>query len=172
MTLQKKNTNEVLYRLDHDDDQDDVLLIAIKSNMPYYKMAYHLNKELKLQLQKLLQEVSLITENGTNCFRHFKYKDQKKHLIWRLIENKSNYSISLLEKTGTLFGGESELFSATEYLIPEWKNIDFFLRIENVDAYFEEDQLQLQLENINNISTHFIVDIASLSIKSQKNLIF
>jgi|SRR5690554_3437289 len=172
MALQNKNTNEVLYRLDHDDDQEDVLLIAIKSNMPDYKMAYYLNKNLKLRLQKISEEVSLTTENGINYFRHFKYKDQKNHLVWRLIENKSNYSIGLLEKTGMLFGGESDLFSATEYLIPDWKTIDFFLRIENVDLYFEEEQLQLQLENINNVSTHFIVDIASLSTKSQKNLIF
>lgn len=172
MTLQKKNTNEVLYRLDHDDEQDDVLLIAIKSNMPDYKMAYYLNKSLKLRLEKFLQEISLTTENGTNYFRHFKYKDQKNHLIWRLIENKSNYSIGLLEKTGMLFGGESDLFSATEYLLPEWKNIDFFLQVENIDPYFEGEQLQLQLENINNVSTHFVVDITTLSIKSQKNLIF
>lgn len=172
MTLQKKNTNEILYKLDHDDDYDDILLIAIKSNMPDYKMAFHLNKILKVHFQKLQQEISLTTENGINYFRNFKFRDHKNHLIWRLIENKSNYSISNLEKGGFLFNGESDLFSSTEFLISEWKSIDFFLQIENIDDCFDSNDILKKLEEINNISTQFIVDMESLSTKSQKNLIF
>ncbi|HUH26031.1 MAG TPA: IPExxxVDY family protein [Flavobacterium sp.] len=172
MTLQKKNTPEIHYKLDHDDDYDDILLIAIKSNMPDYKMAYHLNKTLNVHFQKLPQEISLTTENGINYFRNFKFKDHKNHLTWRLIENKSNYSISNLEKSGFLFNGESDLFSSTEYLISEWKNIDFFLLIEPIDDFFESNEILKKLESINNISTQFIVDMESLSNKSQKNLLF
>lgn len=173
MTLQKKNTTEILHKLDYDeDDQNNVVLIAIKSNMPDYKIAYHLNKTLHLRLEKVVQEISLITENGVNYFRHFFYEDCNRHLVWRLIENKSNTSISLLENAGSLFQSSEDLFAATEFLIPEWKTIDFFICIENADFFFDEEALVQQLDEIKNISTHFAVDVESLSIKSKKNLIF
>ena len=60
----------------------------------------------------------------------------------------------------------------TRYLITEWKNIDFFILINNADFLFDTDELLEKIQNIQNISTQFIVDIDSLSTKSQKNLIF
>ncbi|MEG1021344.1 MAG: IPExxxVDY family protein [Myroides sp.] len=172
MTPQKKNTNEVLHKLDFiDDDKDDIVLIAIKSNMPDYKMAYSLNRYLGVQFKKVLPEISL-TENVTAFFRSFIFQDHKNHLIWRLFENKSNYTENDTDEGYSLFKNNEELFAATHYLIPEWKNIDFFILIENTDFLFETEELLEKLQNIKNISTQFIVDIDSLNIKSQKNLIF
>lgn len=173
MTPSKKNTGEIVHKLDYDeDDHEHIVLIAIKSNMPDYKMAYHLNRSLGIRLEKLQQEISLTTENGITYFRNFQYEDCKNHLNWRLIENKSNYSISNLEEAGPLFKDESDLFASTEYLIQEWKTIDYFILVENADHLFDEVELLEKLDKIKNVSTQFVVEPDSLSIKSQKNLIF
>lgn len=171
MTPQKKNTPEILYKLEVD-QTEDLIIIAIKSNMPDYKMAYHLNRNLHSKFEKVVKEVSVITENGITYFRHFLFNDTMNHLTWRLIENKSNYSISNVENTGPLFNTESDLFTSTDFLVPEWKTIDYFILIENADYIFNPQDLLNQLDQIKNISTHFIVDYDSLSLKSQKNLIF
>lgn len=173
MTPPKKNTGEIIHKLDYDEnDGDSIVLIAIKSNMPDYKMAYHLNRNLGVQFQKIQQEISLTTENGITYFRNFNYEDCKNHLNWRLIENKSNYSISNLEGNGPLFKDGNDLFTSTEYLVQEWKTIDYFILIENADVFFNEENLLEKLDKIQNISTQFLVDLDSLSIKSKKNLIF
>ncbi len=172
MTLQRKNTNEIIYKLDDMSDcNEDIVLVAIKSNMPDYKMAYCLNRYLGVHFHKVSPEISL-TDNGTAFFRSFKYEDQKNHLTWRLFENKSNFSENNEDVNHSLFHTDDEVFNATNYLIPEWKNIDFFMLIENADLLFNTDELLEKLQNIKNISTQFIVDMDSLSIKSQKNLIF
>lgn len=84
MTLQKKNTTKVLHRLDYDENHDDVLLIAIKSNMSDYKMAYHINQTVGLKLQKPLRK-DIVSGNTSvievDKFHYFKYKDIDNHLV-------------------------------------------------------------------------------------------
>lgn len=175
MTLQKKNTTKVLHRLDYDENHDDVLLIAIKSNMSDYKMAYHINQTVGLKLQKPLRK-DIVSGNTSvievDKFHYFKYKDIDNHLVWWLIENKYIQSVDESNDGKTLFDNEADRFDSTEYLVPEWKSIDFFLLVENTDVFFDEDELLSKLESINNISTQFVIDRTTLSTKSQQNLIF
>ncbi len=172
MTPPKKNTTEIIHKL-YDDDtyNDDIVLIALKSNMPDYKMAYCLNKQLGVHFKKVIPEIS-INDNGTAFFRSFNYHDQKNHLIWRLFENKSNFVENSENVNFSLFNSNDEGFYATNYLIPEWKTIDFFILIENIDFLFNAEELLEKIQTIKNISTQFIIDMDTLSSKSQKNLIF
>ena len=172
MILQKKITNEVVHKLELcDDTNDDILIIAVKSNMPDYKMAYQLNKYLKTKFSKVSPELT-IEDNGTAYFRSFEFDDEYQHLTWRLFENKSNHKESVAVETLALFDTEDHGISTTSYLIPEWKSIDYFILINNIDYLFNIDELIEKIQNIPNISTQFVVDIDSLSTKSQKNLIF
>lgn len=175
MILQKKNTTKVLHRLDYDENHDDVLLIAIKSNMSDYKMAYHINQTVGLKLQKPLRK-DIVSGNTSvsevDKFHYFTYKDLDNHLVWWLIENKYIQSVDESNDGKTLFDNEADRFDSTEYLVPEWKSIDFFLLVENTDVFFDEDELLSKLESINNISTQFVIDRTTLSTKSQQNLIF
>ncbi|UUV22125.1 IPExxxVDY family protein [Paenimyroides aestuarii] len=169
----KKNTNEILHKLDFIDDADDeTILIALKSNIPDYKMAYLLNRHLSVRFEKATDDISLTTDTGVAYFRTFAFQDTKNHLVWRLLENKSNHSENITEQPYSLFTNENTLFTATNYLVNEWKNIDFFILIENADLFFNPEELLEKLQDIKNLSTHFLVDWDSLSIKTQKNLIF
>lgn len=172
MNPPKKNTNEILYKLElSNDDKDDIILIAIKSNMPDYKIAYHLNRHLNIKFCKVIPEIS-VEDKGTSYFRSFKYEDEKNYLVWRLFENKSCYTENINHGTLALFEKNEEALGTTNYLIPEWRTIDYFLLIENTDFLFDTESLLERIQNIPNISTQFEVAIDSLNIKSQKNLIF
>jgi len=172
MTPQKKNSNEILHKLNFiDEDENDHVLIAIKSNVPDYKVAYSLNRHLGVKFKKVMPEISL-TETVTAYFRSFIYQDYKNHLVWRFFENRSHYTENDPGEGYLLFKNDEELFKETHFLIPEWKTIDYFLLIENADFLFNTESLQEKLHNIKNISASFQVDIDSLNIKSQKNLIF
>lgn len=175
MTLQRKNTTKVIHRLDYDENHYDVLLIALKSNMPDYKMAFLINQTIGLKLQKPIRKDIVSKKTSTikvDKFHYFNYKDIDNHLVWWLIENKYIRSRDESNKDKTLFDNETDIFDATEYLVPEWKSIDFFLLVENIDDFFDEEELLSKLESINKISTQFIVDRTTLSTKSQQNLIF
>lgn len=172
MASLKKNASDIIHKLDDfDNDNEEIILIALKSNMPDYKMAYVLNRDLGLDFKKVIPEISL-TENGTAFLRSFHFNDFKNHLSWRLFENKTNHSEDNAPNDFSLFNDADEAFLAINYLIPEWKTIDFFILIENVDDLFDIDVLLEKLQKIKNISTYFTIDMTSLSPKSQKNLIF
>jgi hypothetical protein len=68
---------------------------------------------------------------------------------------------------GGLFGGN---YSTTSYLIPEKKNIDFFLKIEGGD---HENYIQKTINNlkkINQIITSYSIELNTL--KTKDHLIF
>lgn len=172
MVSLKKNTADIVHKLEnYDDDSEEIILIALKSNLPDYKLAYILNRDLGLYFKKVIPEISL-TDNGTAFFRSFHFNDLKNHLSWRLFENQANHSENHTGDHFSLFNKADEGLLATNYLIPEWKTIDFFMLIENADDLFDVDDLLEKLQSIKNISTFFCVDTNSLSAKSQKNLIF
>ena len=56
------------------------------------------------------------------------------------------------------------------YLLPEFKKVDYFLKIENNDDAVSVSNIQVLLNTIDNVSTVYSVDINQ--IKSKNNLIF
>jgi hypothetical protein len=56
------------------------------------------------------------------------------------------------------------------YLLSEFKKVDYFLKIENLDETKNLDEIQSALNTIDNISTAYQVDINK--IKAKNNLIF
>ena len=56
------------------------------------------------------------------------------------------------------------------YLLPEFKKVDYFLKIENNEEALDLLHIQLLLNTIDNVSTVYMVD--TNQIKSKNNLIF
>jgi hypothetical protein len=56
------------------------------------------------------------------------------------------------------------------YLLPEFKKVDYFLKIENLGEVLNLNNIQSQLNTIENISTIYVVERDK--IKSKYNLIF
>ena len=69
-----------------------------------------------------------------------------------------------------LFSNETSEVSTTIHLLPEFKKVDFFLKIENSEETLNFSEIQQQLKTIESIAAIYAVD--TNKIKSKNNLIF
>jgi hypothetical protein len=69
-----------------------------------------------------------------------------------------------------LFSNETSEVSTTIHLLPEFKKVDYFLKIDNSDEAIDFSEIQQQLNAIESIAAIYVVD--TNKIKSKNNLIF
>lgn len=146
------------------DLEDDYLLIGIHCTEEDYRLAYLLNKHLNTKLTRYKENLDF--EGSEAEFPIFEYKDKCNYINYYLINNKYSKLVNDQNNIG-LFGGN---YQTIEYLIPEKKKIDFFVKIEGSSSPNFTRILVDKLNNINQIITSFIIDTNLL--KSKNNLIF
>ena len=144
---------------------DDYELIAVHSSLDDYKLAYMLNKELGIQLSKNLAYVEIAIPEGKSAFSNYIFDDEKNDVVWTLIENKTTI-INSNKQTTSLF----EQVDITVFLLPEFKNADYLIKIENIDYGFDSESIVDKIQEIKNVTTAYTIDITNL--KSKNNLIF
>ncbi|WP_298284987.1 IPExxxVDY family protein [uncultured Lutibacter sp.] len=146
------------------DFEDDYSLIGIHSPEEDYRLAYLLNLHLKTKLTRYKHHLDF--ENSEAEFPLFEFKDETNFNNYYLINNKHTQLNSELKNEG-LFGGN---ISTTSYLIPEKKNIDYFLKIEGCNSDIFIKNLVVNLNNIKQIITSYSIEPNTL--KSKDHLIF
>ena len=67
----------------------DYELIAIHSSLEDYRLAYFINRELSILLEKSPKDIGIKVKEGESCFSRFIYVDTDKDITWNLIENKN-----------------------------------------------------------------------------------
>jgi hypothetical protein len=144
---------------------DNYELIAIHTTIDDYKLAYLLNSSLGIQLKKNENEIEIAISEGKSTFINFIFEDVKKDIVWSLIANKTTF-LAINQKQSELFGTEA----VSVYLLPEFKKVDYFLKIENIDYEFDEIKMIAEILRIKNISSVYAID--KKQIKSKNNLIF
>ena len=146
------------------DLEDDYLLIGIHSTEEDYRLAYLLNKHLNTRLTRYKENLDF--EGSEAEFPLFEYKDKHNYINYYLINNKYSKLVNDQSNIG-LFGGN---YQTIDYLIPEKKKIDFFVKIEGANKPNFARTLVDKLNNINQIITSFTIETNLL--KSKNNLIF
>lgn len=150
------------YRISEDLCVEEFVLIALHSSLEDHTMVYWLNQRLKLMLRRTIEDLE-IKDQG--CFPVFEWKDKINDRYWTLF---TNNSIGVEEpKRADLF--QNELFQTVRHLVPEHKEVDYFLKIEQGDEYLDDGVIQSIL-SVPKIITAYIVDTERL--KSKHNLIF
>lgn len=143
---------------------DDFALLAIITPLENFKLAYHINKNLEISFEKDREDIEIITGKNLHYFTHFSYKDINTGTHWRLIQNYSSESI--FESTGdTIIFDE---YTSTNHFLPEFKAVDYLIKIEDYDESIDLNPMLSQLLKIKNISTVYQID--NDIIKSKKNL--
>jgi len=137
-------------------------LIALHSSLEDYAMVYALNNSLKTKLKRSQVDLDM-SENFS--FPFFEWKDELNHRNWTLITNYSSKENNA--RFEDLF--QDEVSYTTQYLIPEHREVDYFLKIEQDDHEIEEALINAILE-IPKIITAYSIDVDKL--KSKNNLIF
>ncbi len=136
--------------------EDNFELFAIHTTLDLYRVAYFLNRNLKLHL-KYKQDI--------DSFELFEYENEQQQSIWNLVSN-TGERIVTNNTTDTLIF-EPETTRIRTYLIPEHKNIDCFLKIENCQ---HNNNIISKISKIPGVITAFVINANQL--KSKNNLIF
>jgi hypothetical protein len=146
---------------------DDLLeesfsLFAIHSTLEDYAVVYALNQYLKARFQRLRTDLDI--DRGIS-FPIFEWRDVINDRYWTLISNYCRKAEA--GKTSELFINEPSF--TTYNLIPEYRDVDYFLKLEG-EPEEEEDAILKSLTQIPKLITAYAIDTNKL--KSKKNLIF
>lgn len=151
-------------------DDIDFQLVAIHTSLEDYRLAYFINQVATLNLSKCNSEINIKNEAGETTFTHFIFEDEKKDICWNLIQNKTEILSTKKQRGQGLFAETEHQVLTKIYLLPEYRKVDYFLKIENA---YESESVQTVLSKINTIdrvNTAYLVDPEK--IKSKNNLIF
>ncbi len=160
-----------VHKLDFDDfDEINYQLVAIHTSLEDYRLAYFINQKLPINLSSNKNEIHINIKEGETKFSRFYYYDKEKEISWNLIQNKNEVIQNKKDNNQNLFSDLNMEVSTKVFLLPEFKKVDYFLKIDNTDEVMDSKQIQLLLNTIENISTAYSVD--TLKIKSKNNLIF
>ena len=151
-------------------DEIDYYLVAIHTSLDDYRLAYFINQKLPINLSKSTNDVQINIKEGEINFSRFFYNDEESAFSWNLIQNKNEVIQYSKENTQNLFSNVTMEVATKAYLLPEFKKVDYFLKIENNEEDLDLLNVQLLLNTIDNVSTVYVVD--TNQIKSKNNLIF
>lgn len=141
-------------------DETTFSLFAIHSNLEDYALAYALNTSCDLRLERTERELELET---LGFFVTFHWKDQDHYREWTLFRNPG------VEATA----GPSEGLFIHEpsmnrpYLIPERKEVDYFLKLEG-----EEQGVQILPDLLATPKVITAYRVETTKLKSKYNLIY
>lgn len=156
-----------IHKLQIDDfEETDYDLIAIHTALEDYRLAYFLNQQLGVRLYKTPKEVSVSAKQGFSWFSRFTFEDDDRQAIWDLVQNKDEIRTPQTAAIG-LFGSENAI-SVTSWLLPEFKNVDFLLKIDHLP--FPILELTSQINQIEQVTAVYTLN--RNKIKSKNNLIF
>ncbi len=125
-------------------------LIGIVSAAKDYKLAWAINKSIDIELIRDNDHELFLRKKSKTQFAY--YSHHTEHTSFRLFKNRS------------LNNG-----SAMGYLIPELKQMDYFLVVEGEEILNNSLNLAQQLNNINVVNT--ALKIATDKLKSKENLL-
>ncbi|GER58556.1 IPExxxVDY family protein [Patiriisocius marinus] len=153
-----------------DDFAEDFSLIAIHCSEESYKLAYLLNQFVGLKLRREALDLEYSNNGLEITFPLFGFNDVMKYTTYYLVANKCKSQVAKLASSGGLFGDLSQEETVTTILIPEYKQVDFFLKIQS-----DYDQVATRnlIANINDIKQVISAyDVQTENLKSKNNLIF
>lgn len=157
-----------LHKLLVDDfDDDEYSLLAIHCNLEDYRMAYLLNQFLNINLKRSTFDLDF--EYTTANYSIYEWEDLNKQTMWHLISNICKREEDSMVSSGSLFNASSKVIKNYN-LIPEYKKVNYFLKIENEETNVNIKDILVNIQKIPQVVTVYDVDATTL--KSKNNLIF
>ena len=151
-------------------DEIDYYLIAIHTSLEDYRLAFFINQKLPINLSKSENEIQINIKEGETKFSRYYYHNIEKAISWNLIQNKGEVVQQKKDNGQNLFSNLTLEVATKVYLLPEFKKVDYFLKIENIDETMNGTKIQTALNTIDSVSAIYTVE--TNKIKSKNNLIF
>lgn len=158
-----------VHKLILDDVFDDSVftLIAIHCTIEDYRLAYLLNKYLKINLRRKKSDLDF--NQGKATYSIYKWEDSKQLLTWNLVSNVCKTSDYSQPNLGPLFE-TTQSITKTFNLLPEFKTVNYLLKIDDEFLDKKEKLIINTILSIPQIATSYVIDQSQL--KSKDNLIF
>lgn len=141
----------------------DYTLIGIHCSIEDYRLAYLLNQFLNLKLKR---KDSDIEYDDTSSYSLFEWQDEKQLTIWNLVSNISKIEVKHAIDMNSLFSNE-EKFTKTQHLIPEYKKVNFILKISDNPNVSIEKSILNKILSIPQVVTAYNIDANQLKITDQ-----
>ena len=156
-----------LHKLLVDDFYDDTYkLIAIHCGLEDYRLAYLLNQSLGLNLRRKSDDLDF--EYLKSSYSIFEWNNTSEYVTWNLVSNVCKKEEDSLYSTG-LFQSEEKVMK-TFNLVPEYKTVDYFIKISDEIQNINDKLILNRLQHIPQIVTSYSVNPSQ--IKSKDHLIF
>ena len=153
-----------------DNFQEEFSLIAIHCSEEPYKMAYMLNKHMSLRLSRKKLDVDFSSQGLDISFPLFEYEDELSYIIYNLVSNKNKSLTAKFQSSGGLFSDVSSEKTITTFLLKEFKNVDYFIKIQSDYEKVSTRKLISTINEIEQVISAYTIE--SEKIKSKNNLIF
>ncbi len=151
-------------------DEIDYYLIAIHTSLEDYRLAFFINQKLSINLGKSKNEIQVVIKDGEASFSRFNFYNKEKAISWNLIQNKNEVLQKEKNNNQNLFSDVTLEIATKVYLLPEFKKVDYFLKIETISDAATVSEIQNILNTIDGVSTAY--EVATHLVKSKNNLIF
>ena len=148
----------------------DYELIAIHSSLEDYRLAYFINQSLPILLEKSHKDINVKFRKSEGCFSRFVYEDIDTDSVWNLIQNKSSLVTTQAQESTSLFSDVELDITTSSYFLPEFKKVDYILKVENIPSPLTSTSLINKLLAVKHITTAYAIERNKL--KSKNNLIF
>lgn len=150
-------------------EDEEFYLIAIYSSLEGFKLAFVINKYLNVKLERERTDIDF-NHNGFHAFYAlYSHKDPKAYYSLELVTNKFKGEPKRIASSGSLFD-EEEFSSQEVYLIPEYNQVDYFLKISEEIQSREFARVLTKISQIPGVQAAYAIDIDKL--KTKQNLIF
>jgi hypothetical protein len=158
-----------VHKLILDDAFEEALytLIAIHCRLEDYRLAYLLNKHLGITLARKASDIDY--KNGQVSYSIFEWEDQKQLVTWSLVSNICKTEELQKSEFTSLFDNQEKI-TKTFQLLPEFKTVNYFLKIDCEIGFSKEKYIIDNILKLPQIITAYSVDSSQL--KSKENLIF
>ncbi len=142
-------------------------LVAIHCALEDYRLAFLLNKHLGITLARRSSDLDY--NGGKSTYSIFEWEDSKQLTNWSLVSNICKTESYQESNYQSLFDIEEKI-TKTIHLLSEYKQVDYFLKIDNDYNFNKEKYIINSLLKIPQIATAYSIDSSQL--KSKDNLIF
>ncbi len=153
-----------------DDFKEEFSLIALHCSEEDYKMAYLLNKHLNLGLKREAVDLDFSNKGQEATFSLFHFNSSLQYTNYDFVANKCKSVVQNDQNAGGLFEEETSEKNVTTYLLPEYKKVDFFLKIYSEFSTIPLRNIIASINEINQVISAY--EVNTENIKSKNNLIF
>jgi hypothetical protein len=147
-----------IHRLHLEQEDEDFALFAIHCGEAPFKIAFLMNQSLKWQLKREREDICLVRSGKQQQYPKYRYvsrHDQIDHLLLSNVDRPDEETApeQLLGLFDALNGPS---YSAT-YLMPEFKKVDYLLKVEAPLAEGEIKLLVGQIKSIKEVVSTYVI---------------